>query len=385
MIKKIFFLGYLYFFSTLIYAQTKSPILHDDGKVTFQIVAPKAKNVFLGGWDLMSYLGYTKSGAKPFKGIAMQKSDSTTFSITVGPLKPNTYQYHFVVDDVRILDPFNKKVVTGSQLPSSAFTIEDLSNGYLAQRNVAHGTLHKEVYFSNIVNKNRDLYIYTPPGYDGKKKYPVLYLLHGAGEVAHSWSSIGFANVIADNLLADQKIKPCIIVMPDGHAIERDNGGINQNNTSLFEQDFIQNILPFVENNYSCIQKKSGRAIAGLSMGGMQTSVIGFNHLNLFDYIGVFSAGLPKFTSDRADLLANPEQFNKNLKLFFIGVGSIDKVGINPTTQHRGAAEELQNLHLTLKQKGIHHTYIVLPNVDHTWFAWRPLLAEYFLPSLWQK
>lgn len=373
-------------FTTNVSSQIQSPILQPDGKVTFNIKAPGANIVTLAGWDLMSFLRQTQSGSTPFAGMPMTKNNDGVFTITVGPLPPNTYQYNFNVDGVRVVDPANVNIVAGSQAPNSAFTIKGNDGDYLTSRNVPHGTVHKELYYSSVSNSNRELYIYTPPGYDLKKKYPVLYLLHGAGELAHSWSSIGFANIIADNLLADKKMLPCIIVMPNGHVVERVIGRppAPNNNTKLFEDDFINNIIPFVESKYSCSSKKNERAIAGLSMGGMQTSVIGFKHLDLFDYIGVFSAGLPAFAKDNSSLISQPQLLNKQLKLFFLGVGALDKVGINPTTGHKGAFGELEILHKTLKASSINHSYVVLPDTDHTWFAWRPLLAEHFLPALWR-
>jgi enterochelin esterase family protein len=167
--------------------------------------------------------------------------------------------------------------------------------GYYEARNAPHGTLHHHFYASRTVGDTRDVYVYTPPGYDADSDttYPVLYLLHGGGDDARGWSLVGRAHMIVDNLLAEGKAQPMIVVMPCGQAVPRGSSfaDLRTQNTPLFEKDLLSDIMPLVESTYRIQADRAHRAMAGLSMGGGQTDQIGLNHLDLFSHIGILSAG----------------------------------------------------------------------------------------------
>ncbi|WP_169579785.1 esterase [Runella zeae] len=295
-----------------------SPEINASQTVTFRLKAPHADTVLIAGWDIMSYLGKTKSGSKPFSGIPLSKNSEGIWSITLGPFEANPYQYNFVVDGVRTLDPSNGQVVITSQLPHSWFELPTKDKtAFWEARNVPHGTVHRHAYFSTITNTNRELYVYTPADYEtNQRKYPVLYLLHGSGEMAHSWATIGFANYIADNAFAEGKAQPCIIVMPLGHTVSPDLPfeQRQKNNTERFEQDLFQHIMPFIVQKYRIETDRTKHAMAGLSMGGAQTSEIGINHLEIFSHIGIFSAGIPNFSTKYAFLFNNAAETNKKIR-----------------------------------------------------------------------
>lgn len=368
--------------------RVQSPEVHADGRVTFRVRAPQADTVRLTGWDLMSYLGKTRSGGKPFAGIPLEKAPDGVWSVTVGPLEANPYQYNFVVDGVRTLDPANGQLVHTSQLPHSLVEVpsKDRSAPWEA-RDVPHGQVVRVPYYSPTMKEVREVHVYTPPGYaDGRESYPVLYLLHGAGEVAHSWSSIGRANSLADNALAAGQALPCLIVMPLGHAVSVDLPFEQRQarNTALFEQDLLTTILPLVEKTFRAKTGPEHRALAGLSMGGAQTAAIGLKHPEVFGRLGVFSAGIQNFSAQHADLLSDPAATARKFRVLYLGVGSNDHVGGNAANGNRGAVEGLRAVHQLLTEKGIPHTYRELPGLDHTWFAWRRMLYEDFLPALWR-
>lgn len=366
----------------------QSPEIHADGRVTFRVRAPQADTVRLAGWDLMSYLGKTRSGGKPFAGIPMEKAADGVWTTTVGPLEANPYQYNFLIDGVRTLDPANGLIVHTSQLPHSLFYVKNEGGRtFWEARDVPHGAICRVPYFSKALSAQREFYVYTPPGYEQSgEAYPVLYLLHGNGEVAHSWSTIGRANFIADNLLAEGKMKPCLLVMPLGHATALDTPLEQRpaNNTELFEKDLLDEVLPRVEKQFRVKTGPENRALAGLSMGGGQTNAIGLKHPEVFAHVGVFSSGLPQFTTQHVAALTDASPWNKAYRLLYFGVGANDKVGGNATNGNRGAVDGLRDVHQLLTEKGIRHTYRELPGLDHTWFAWRKMLYDDFLPALWR-
>lgn len=360
-----------------------SPLINPDKTVTFKLYAPNAKSVKIGGWDIMSYLGKTRSGSIPFDGVSLTKDTSGIWQVNLGPFEPNHYQYDFRVDGVRMLDPSNSKVVVTSQMPLSTFVISENNNEFWEARNVPHGIVHRVGYFSKSIGDFREVFVYTPPFYlESSENYPVLFLLHGNGEMAHSWSTIGCANFIADNLIAEGKAVPMIIVMPLGHAVPV-NAPLNERrkmNTSQFEKDLFSDIIPLIEKTFRVKTDKSSRALAGLSMGGAQTADIGFKHLDDFSHLGIFSAGLQNLETEHSDFINHPQEANSKLKFLFLGVGSIDKVGANNNNGNIGAVDGLRKAHELFLTKGIKHTFSELPNLDHTWFAWRHFLYYDFLP-----
>jgi enterochelin esterase-like enzyme len=242
---------------------------------------------------------------------------------------------------------------------------------------VPHGTVHENWYHSKALDTWRRIDVYTPPGYEaGKTVYPVLYLLHGSGDTEAGWTSIGRANIILDNLIAAGKAKPMIVVMPYGRA-RRDVylGPIppQQTDAKAFENDLLQDVLPYAEKLYRISGKPADRAIAGLSMGGGQALSVGLHHLELFHSIGAFSAALRTQAIDEQykEILADPAGANKNLKVFYIACGKTDSL-----------FEPAEAFDKTLTAKGIRHTFV--PSEEgHVWRNWRNYLAE-FTPQLFR-
>jgi enterochelin esterase-like enzyme len=347
----------------------------EDGHVTFHMYAPNAKNVSLGGDVSQKDVPLTRN---PQTGI---------WSLTVGPLRPDVYGYNFIVDGQSMPDPNNTMAKVGVIWFASQFSVPGPEADYLAVRNVPHGELHELWYFSDALHEERRVIVYTPPGYDqtSDKKYPVLYLLHGFGDTETGWTNAGRANFIIDNLLADGKAKPMLIVMPFGHlsrqvVIEqnrrRASGPTTRPRIDLttigkIQAELLDSVIPLVEKNYHVSADRNHRAIAGLSMGGAQSLVIGLNNLDKFAYVAGFSSGIngdlqPAFGS----FLDHPEAANSQLKLLWFGVGDRDML--------LKGNQEFENL---LSEHGIKHEWVVTPGYWHTWTLWRMYLRD-VLPML---
>jgi enterochelin esterase-like enzyme len=332
-----------------------SPQVLADRQVVFRIYAPQATQVSING-DWITH-GRAKTGP-------LEKDDSGVWSITLGPFVPDFYSYWFQVDGVRTLDPKNAWIKPGVVNLSNVFEVPGPDEEYEATRPVPHGEVRISWYQSSTLDMARSMHIYTPPGYDGaKEKYPVLYLLHGAGDDDSGWSTIGRAGFILDNLLAEKKIKPMIVVMPNGSMPPSDKGPAYQ--TDQFADELLKNVMPYVEKKYRVIGNRDNRAIAGLSMGGGQTLRVLPSNLDKFAYAGVFSMGIGRTTTDgfeqrSAAFLDNPAKTNKDLKLFWIAVGEKDAL-VGPN------AHQLDEL---LTAKGIKHEFHVSEG-GHTWINWR--------------
>ncbi len=364
---------------------------YNNKQLQFNIYAPLAKDVKLAGWDIMSYTGNTRSGDKPFPGIPLQKDSSGIWSLTLPNMEAQPYQYFFWVDGVRTLDPSNKEVLETYQQPFSIAEVKQKTEqAFWQMGNVPHGTVHYLTYYSPVLKMDRPLVVYTPPGYENSnQQFPVLYLLHGAGEISSSWVKAGKANNIADNLFATGKAKPCIIVMPfghpDGYSGRADSsllGGTNR--FSWMEKELLDVIIPYTEKAFRAKSDKWNRAIAGLSMGGAQTTYIGLRHLETFSYVGVFSAGDKDIATSQAGFFSNSAEANKQLKLLFVGVGEWDRVGNNPAQKESGIIYNAQAMIKAFETAGIKHRFRLLPKTDHTWYAWRTFLNDDFLPALWK-
>ncbi len=351
-----------------------SPEVHPDRTVTFRVKAPNAQRVVLQSGPILNALG-SADGSVGFNTV----DDDGLWSLTVGPLPPDVYDYAFEIDGVSFIDSNCPGVQAGTGSPRSLFTVTADEPAYFEARNVPHGTLHKHTYDSQVTGTVRDVVVYTPPDYnrEPERQYPVLYLLHGGGDDARGWTLVGQAHRIMDNLLAEGKAEATIIVMPDGQAVPRNSsiGALRTQNTPVFEQDLLANIIPLVEVSYRVQADRDHRAMAGLSMGGGQTNAIGLNHLELFSHIGIFSAGRGSFAEEHPDLVADPESTNKKLALFFLGCGTYDPL----------AAEGMGVMHKELEQAGIEHIYWTLEGAGHTWVVWRTILYHEFLPRLWRK
>ena len=362
-------------FSAMFRGRLVSPEVHPDRRVTFRVKAPHAKSVLLQSGPILNALG-SADGAVGFHEVDQEG----VWSLTLGPLPPDLYDYIYLVDGAPVIDSSNPGVQAGTSSPRSLMTVPTGGEpGYYEARDVPHGTLHRHLYASQTLGGVRDAYVYTPPGYetDPDRRYPVLYLLHGGGDDARGWSLVGRADMIMDNLLAEGKAQPAIIVMPNGQAVPRSGSieDLRTRNTPLFEQDLLTDVMPLVESAYRIQADREHRAMAGLSMGGGQTDQIGLNHLELFSWIGILSAGRGDFAENHPDLVADPSATNAKLNLLFLGCGTLDPL----------ATEGMERTHVLLEEKGIEHVYWTLQGAGHTWVVWRSALYHELLPRLWRS
>jgi len=341
-----------------------SPEVHADHRVTFRLYAPKTSEVLLRG-EWME--GQTRE--------KMARDERGVWSVTLGPLKPDLYSYSFLLDGVSIVDPRNPLLKLGARGSTSLVDVPGPEAAFHALGNVAHGTIHVHHYPSKAVGGLRRLHVYTPPGYDPARgaRYPVLYLLHGNGDTDGEWSKLGRAGWILDNLLAQGKVRPMIVVMPYGHAVDpfATDPAARGRNTSVFGEDLIGSVIPFIEQAYRVSTAREHRAVAGLSMGGAQSLNVGLANLDKFSHIGVFSAGAgfgpgagEEFEQRFGGVLAKPEAVNKQLRLFWIGCGTTDFV-------YQGA----KALSEALTKRGIKHTFRESGG-GHVWPNWRLYLSE---------
>jgi enterochelin esterase family protein len=348
-----------------------SPDVQADGKVTFRLAAPKADKVSLNSGEMQPVL---KAASTP-----LTKGDDGVWTVTVGPLPPGIYDYTFSIDGVSITDP-SSPTVFGNRQGSRGIVEVPGPKGQPRHdewRDVPHGTVTIHWYDSKASGTRRRVHVYTPPGYgkDREKKYPVLYLLHGSGDNDSHWMHIGRANVIADNLIADGKAGPMLIVMPDGHVVERPAGPVDdkkrQEIRKAFERDLLESVVPLVESSYGVKTDAASRAIAGLSMGSAQSLMVGLGHTDKFAYIGAFSGAISREDPVLAGLKADPAKANERLKLLWLAIGKED-----------GGVKNKQALSAALKEMGIKHEYKETDGA-HRWSVWRLYLAE-FLPRLFR-
>jgi enterochelin esterase-like enzyme len=360
-------LAFVFDFVSAAFAQTPpapvvSPEVQSDNRVTFRFRAPNANEVSL-----------SLEGAP--KDLAMQKDEQGVWSVTSEPLTPDFYGYAFVADGVHLIDPSNPLMKpnllnTTSQVhvpgPGLPWEVVD----------VPHGEIHHHFYKSTVVGDQRDFYVYTPPGYDarGKQSYPVLYLLHGFSDDASGWTAVGRANVILDNLIAQGKTKPMLVVMTLGYGapeiLRGGFGGFSRNpevrdrNFAKFSEALLGEVLPRVESAYLVNKDRNSRAIAGLSMGGSESLLTGLNNLDKFAWVGAFSSGgIPEeFDKDFPKLDAKA---NNQLKLLWIACGVDDRL-----------IELNRKLRSWLEAKGVHKVDIETPGA-HTWMVWRRNLVAF--------
>jgi enterochelin esterase-like enzyme len=340
-----------------------TPEVHADNSVTFRFAAPNAQQVQL-----------EREGVEP---VAMQKDGQGIWTVTTGPLTPDYYGYSIIVDGVRMIDPYNNRLVPNLLTPGSALYIRGSSSSALSwdATDVPHGEIHRHFYKSAIAEDDRDYYVYTPAGYDPKAQtmYPVLYLLHGFSDDASGWTAVGHANVIFDNLIAQGKIKPMIVVMPLGYGTMEmirlgwgawDHTDVRNKNFENFRKALLTEVMPRAESEYRIVQDRDSRAIAGLSMGGSESLLTGLNNLDKFAWIGAFSSGgIPEdFDKDFPGLDAKA---NSQIRLLWVACGTEDRL-IDVNRKFRG----------WLKTKGIQHTDIETPGM-HTWMVWRRNLTEF--------
>jgi enterochelin esterase family protein len=348
-----------------------SPEIMADRRVVFRIFAPMAQAVRVVGSDIPG-IGQG----------AMTKGDDGVWEGTIGPIDPGAYRYNFNVDRVSVIDPRNPSTSESNNNTWSLVYIPGAE--FMDTREVPHGAVAAVNYYSTALKKWRRMHVYTPPGYElGQGKYPVFYLLHGAGDSDASWSTAGRAGFILDNSIAAKKSKPMVVVMPAGHTSQTTGGGVGPAGAQdEFAQDFVTDIMPYVETHYRIQADRQHRAIAGLSMGGTQTLNIAIPHLEKFAYVGVFSSGLiggllgadaqtsGTWEQQHQAELDNPAT-KKGLKLLWFSTGSMD--GLLSTSK---STVEMLNKH------GFNAVFKESPGA-HTWINWRNYLNE-FAPQLFQ-
>ncbi len=359
--------------------QVVSPEVSADRKITFRLFAPDAGKVGLRAGDIQ---GLSREG------VEFTKGEKGIWEATVGPVEPGAYRYTFTVNGVAAMDPRNPEV---SQSNGNAWSMVYVAGAeFMDANSVPHGAVAAIHYKSKALERDRRMHIYTPPGYEvGKDKFPVFYLLHGAGDCDESWTSVGRAGYIIDNLIAAKKAKPMIVVMPAGHTSTA-GFRMNAGGRDEFAEDFMQDIMPYVEKHYRVLPGRANRAMAGLSMGGGQTLNIGMAHLDQFAYLGVFSSGVlsmggprpaaggpapapgptQEWLDQRKQMLDNAA-LKKGLKLLWLKTGVDDF--LLPTTKATVAA---------LKQHEFAPVFRESPG-GHTWINWRNYLNE-FTPQLFQ-
>jgi enterochelin esterase family protein len=345
--------------------QIKAVEVHSDHTVTFRFNAPTAKEIVL----VANFLPEPLPLVKDEKGV---------FSATTKPLEPAIYHYHYSIDGVRGIDPNNPYGQRGAgDATGSMFEVHADTPAYFDPRPVPHGEVRTIWYESKSVGAERSFRVYTPPDHaSSKTRYPVLYLLHGSGQNENDWTEVGRANFILDNLIAEHKAKPMLIVMPFGHPQASHLSGQDTPvgaKPSAFADDLLEQIIPTVEKTFHVSVKADDRAIAGLSMGGGQTVNIGFTHLDKFHSIGIFSAGgggndpVKQFP----DLLTDGAATNKKMKVIWICAGDKDF-----------ALAGAQGLDKILTAHDVKHSFTETPGV-HEWKVWRFALHE-FAPLLFQ-
>jgi enterochelin esterase family protein len=350
-------------------ARIVSPEVQSDDRVTFRFHDPNAVKVEL------ELEGYTSD-------LPMQKDDAGVWSVTTEALQPNYYGYSFVADGVALIDPSNPLMKPNLLGTQSMVHVPGPASLPWEVNDVPHGVIHHHFYKSGAVGDQRDYYVYTPPGYDAsakKKKYPVLYLLHGYSDDASGWTAVGRANVIFDNLIAQQKAKPMIVVMTLGYgAPEMLTHGFNafshndlrERNIEKFREALLTEVIPQIEKEYHAATDRNSRAIAGLSMGGSESLFVGLTSADRFGWIGAFSTGGLGENLDQQFAELKSKDVS-DLRLLWIACGTEDHL----IDSNRRLREWLTN-------KGIKHTDIDTPGA-HTWMVWRRNLAA-FAPLLFQ-
>lgn len=342
--------------------QFESPVVAEDHSVTFKVHSPTAQTVVLNG----SWMGWGES-------LELKKGDDDVWSVTVGPLEDYMYHYNFIIDGVSAIDPKNAHALRDGVRYASMLIVPGEASEIFEINEVPHGTLSKIWYDSPTLDLNRRMYVYTPPGYEGsKEKYPVLYLLHGGGGDEDAWTSLGRTNFIMDNLIAEDKVLPMIVVMTNGNAFQTsslktspDAPELTRENyrqySGLFEKSLVKDVIPFIEKNYRVKPGKEHRAIAGLSMGGGHTVTATTEYPDVFGYIGVFSAGIWEGNTDMEEKFLALKK--SGIHKYWVGCGEEDFV-----------MESNKRLLDMLEKTGIEHEYHQSAG-GHTWANWRDYLS----------
>jgi enterochelin esterase family protein len=363
------------------------PRVDSGSRAQFRVKAPDAGSVKLNFW----------SGPK----LDMAKQPDGFWTVTTPPLAPGLHYYTLIIDGAEVSDPSSYAFYGGGR-DASMIEIPEPGATYYSAQDVPHGQVREIWYHSSVTGDWRHVLVYTPPGYDTQTKvrYPVLYLQHGGGEDETGWTKQGHANFILDNLIAAGSSKLMIVVMANGYARRAGHTPPDltgkpfgspemmkamQEMAQAFEDDMTQVLIPYIDSNFRTISDRDHRAMAGLSMGGMQTFQVTFDHLELFSYIGGFSGaggmsmmrGDQKFDTKTAfnGALADPVAFAKRVHLLWIGVGTEE-----PAMMHAGIVK----LHTALDEAKVGHVFYESPGTAHEWQTWRRDLKD-FAPRLFQE
>jgi enterochelin esterase-like enzyme len=361
------------------------PRIDNTGRVEVRVKAPDATKVRLNFW----------SGPK----VDMVKQSDGFWTVTTAPLVPGFHYYTLIVDGAEGADP-NTHAYFGGGKPASAVEVPEPGSNYYSVQDVPHGQVREVWYNSKVTGTWRHALVYLPPDYDAQAKvrYPVLYLQHGGGEDETGWIRQANANFILDNLIAAKSCKPMIVVMAYGYARRAGQAPPDltgkpfgspemlkamQDMTAAFEDDVTQVLIPYIDLTFRTLSDRDHRAMAGLSMGGMQTFQITLNHLDLFSYIGGFSgAGGMLVLGDRKldpktdynGAFSDPAAFARRVHLLWLGVGTNE-----PERMRAG----LQRLHTSLNEAKVQHIFYESPGTDHEWQTWRRDLND-FAPRLFK-
>jgi enterochelin esterase family protein len=368
--------------------QFVSPEVQSDGRIVFRIYAPQARAIRLTGSDIPG-VGQTTQ---------LTKNAEDVWEVTVGPIDSGAYRYNFNVDGVATIDPRNPAI---SESNNNVWSLVYVPGSEMFDtKDVPRGAIAKVTYNSTSLGKFRRMHVYTPPGYElGSTRYPVFYLLHGAGDNDEAWSSVGRAGFILDNLIAAKKARPMVVVMPAGHTSRGPGSPIGRAATEEFVNDFVTDVMPYVEKHYRVLTDRANTAIAGLSMGGGHTLNVAIPRLERFAYIGVYSSGLlgafplpdtggrgaapaaapagpPALTATEWEGMYKAKlddpALKKGLRLLWFATGKEDR--LMPTTQ--GTVD-------LLKKHGFTPVFKESPG-GHTWINWRNYLVE-FASQLFQN
>jgi enterochelin esterase-like enzyme len=332
------------------------PQVDADSRVLFSIKAPEAQKVQVD-------LG---------KKYDMVKDETGTWTVTTDSISEGFHYYSLIIDGVTVADPASETFY-GMGRMASGIEIPFAGGGYYSERNVPHGDIRIKRYFSRVTNSWRQFYLYTPPDYDSNTaaKYPVLYILHGGGEDQRGWATQGKTDLILDNLIAEKKAKPMLVVMVDGNLSGGGTAGFGEASLRMFENELKNVVIPFVEKNYRVETGGKNRALAGLSMGGLQTLYTGVRNTDMFNYLGVFSSGWwsnqPALSNPEYEFMKNNvSTINSNLKSFWISMGGPEDIAYNNCKIMMAKFDEM----------GIKYSYSEYPG-GHTWPVWRNNLYKF--------
>lgn len=351
------------------------PRVHPDGRVTFQFAAPNARTVVLNPGGSDNGLG---------EPLEMQRGDSGVWTATTPPAVPGLHYYWFLVDGVIVNDP-GSETFFGWGRQSSAVDVPDPTGDFYAARDVPHGEVRERWYRAGTTGGWRQAYVYTPPGYDSdsSRRYPVLYLQHGAGEDGRGWVKQGRMNLIMDNLIAEGRAQPMLVVMETGYtavpstpgaAAAPASGGGAEN---AFAQLVIDDLIPMIDSTYRTLPDRLTRAMAGLSMGGGQTMQITFTNLDRFAWIGAFSGAFGRgfdLATSYGGVLSDPERMNRDVRLLYFSAGT-GEASFHQTATAAAAS---------LKQAGLTNVeFYESHGTSHEWQTWRRSLHD-FVPRLFR-